>query len=97
MSAKKNSCQSAKPAKSVKTANLLHEIATLLSITSVLWSRNYLFSAPAPSLSIILAPTPAPATAIYSIIYCHFPLTTCAKKYSDSPEMFSSDSLYLNK
>ena len=32
---------------------------------AVLRSRNYLFSAPAPPLSIISAPAPAPATAIY--------------------------------
>ena len=38
---------------------------------SVLRSRNYLFSAPAPPLSIIsAAPTPAPAPAIY----CHLKL-----------------------
>ena len=34
---------------------------------AVLWSRNYLFSAPAPILSIISALAPAPATAIYDM------------------------------
>ena len=37
---------------------------------SMLRSRNYLFSAPAPTLSIISAPAPPPATAIY----CHIKL-----------------------
>ena len=34
-------------------------------VLSVLRSRNYLFSAPAPTLAAISAPAPAPATAIY--------------------------------
>ena len=35
------------------------------SILPVLRSRNYLFSAPAPNLTIISDPAPAPTTAIY--------------------------------
>ena len=39
---------------------------------SVLRSRNYLFSAPAPALTLISAPAPAQAPA--TAMYCHLKL-----------------------
>ena len=42
---------------------------------AVLRSRNYLFSAPAPTLFIISAPAPAPAPV--TAIYCHIKLFYC--------------------
>ena len=36
----------------------------------VLWSQNYLFSAPAPSLSLVSAPAPALAKYCHLKLYC---------------------------
>ena len=45
-------------------------------INAVLRSRNYLFFAPVPTLSIISAPAPAPATSIYCYIKLFYNCST---------------------
>ena len=55
----------------------------------MLRSRNYLFAAPAPSLSIISAPAPA--------IYCHLKLFyTVTVEISFSSSKLTAENVYLN-
>ena len=53
---------------------------------SVLRRRYYLFSAPVPPLSLVSAPAPAPATAIY----CHLKLfyNSCSSTRVSEPAFF---------